>query len=383
VTRVLVSAGDASGEMHAAAVIEALRAGEPRLEVSALGGPALEKAGARILVPQRELAIGGLFEVLGDLGRVARAWRRMTRALREERPDLVMLVDSPDFNLPLARSASRLGLRVLWFVGPQIWAWRRGRVRKLAARVDRLALIFPFERAAYAKTGLRVDFVGHPLVDRLAPLARRSPEECRAALGLATDRPLVALLPGSRRNELAHNAGLQLAAARTLHAQDPRIAFALGVAPSLARADAEAALRTARLPRLMDVALVDGRTHELVRAADVALSKPGTVTVEVALLGTPLVVAARVPAATAFVMRRLVKLEYWAMPNLIAGQAIVPELLQEDAQPQRLADALRALLSGPARAQQIAALARVRAALGGGGAAARTAAIAREMLAGG
>jgi lipid-A-disaccharide synthase len=369
--------------MHAAAVIEALRAREPSLEVAALGGPALEKAGARILVPQRELAIGGLFEALGDLGRVARAWRRMTRALREERPDLLMLVDSPDFNLPLARSASRLGLRVLWFVGPQVWAWRRGRVRKLAARVDRLAVIFPFEPAAYASTGLRVDFVGHPLVDRLAPLAERSPTECRAALGLSTERPLVALLPGSRRNELANNAGLQLAAAKVLHAQDPRIAFALGVAPSLARADAEAALRKARLPRLMDVALVEGRTHELVRAADVALSKPGTVTVEVALLGTPQVVAARVPAASAFAMRRLVKLEYWAMPNLIAGQAIVPELLQEDAQPQRIADALRALLSGSARTQQLAALARVRAALGGGGAAARTAAIAREMLAGG
>jgi lipid-A-disaccharide synthase len=381
VTRVLVSAGDASGEMHAAAVILALRAREPNLEVVALGGPELEKAGARILVAQRELAIGGLIEVLGDLARVARAWRRMTRALREERPDLVMLVDSPDFNLPLARRAKRLGLRVLWFIGPQVWAWRRGRVRKLAARVDRLALIFPFEPAVYASTGLRVDFVGHPLVDRLAPLAERSPSECRAALGLPIERPLVALLPGSRRNELANNAGLQLAAAKALHAQDPRIAFALGVAPSLARADAEAALRAARLPQLMDVTLVDGRTHELVRAADVALTKPGTVTLEVALLATPQVVTARVPAASAFAMRRLVKLEYWAMPSLIVGRAVVPELLQEDAHPQRLADALRALLSGPARAQQLAALAHVRDALGGGGAAARTAAIAHEMLA--
>ncbi len=381
-TRILVSAGDASGEMHAAAVIEALRERAPGLEVLALGGPALEKAGARILVPQRELAVGGLFEVLGDLGGVASAWRRMTRALRDERPDLVMLVDSPDFNLPLARRAKRLGLRVLWFISPQVWAWRRGRVRKLAARADRLAVIFPFEIAAYAGTGLRVDFVGHPLIDRLAPLANRSRAECRAALGLEAERPLVALLPGSRRNELAGNLPVQLAAARALHALDPRIAFALGVAPSLARAQIEAVVRAVRLPKFLALTLVEGRAHELARAADVALTKPGTVALEVALLGTPQVVTARVPAASAFVMRRLVRLEHWAMPNLVVGARVVPELLQEEAEPTRIAETLRELLAGPARAAQLAALARVREALGGGGAAGRTAEIARAMLAG-
>ena len=380
-TRVLVSAGDASGELHAAAVVDALRERIPGLDVCALGGPALEKAGARILVEQRELAIGGLFEVLRDLARVARAWRRMTRALREERPDLVVLVDSPDFNLPLARRAKRLGLRVLWFISPQLWAWRRGRARKLAARVDRLAAIFPFEPGVYAGTDLRVDYVGHPLVDRLAPLLSRAPAQCRAALGLAAERPLVALLPGSRRNELASNLALQLAAARVLHAQDPRIAFALGVAPSIAREDVARAVAAERLPSLLDVALIEGHTHELARAADVALTKPGTVTVEVALLGTPQLVTARVPAASAFAMRRLVRLEHWAMPNLIAGAEVVPELLQEDAQPARIADGLRALLAGPERARQLAALARVRAALGAGGAAARTAEIACELLA--
>lgn len=381
--RLLVSAGDASGEMHAAAVIEALHELAPGIETLALGGPALEKAGARILVPQRELAIGGLVEVLGDLRRVARAWRRMTRALREERPDLVMLVDSPDFNLPLARRAKRLGLRVLWFISPQVWAWRGGRVRKLAARADRLAAIFPFEPAAYAGTGLVVDFVGHPLIDRLAPFAQRSARECRGALGLAPERPLVALFPGSRRNELRNNASLQLAAAKALHALDPRIAFALGVAPSLSLSEVEAAVRAARLPQLMDVAVVEGRTHELMRAADAALTKPGTVTVEVALLGTPQVVTARVPALSAFALRRLVKLPHWAMPNLVVGEAIVPELLQENADPQRIGETLYALLAGPARVRQLAGLARMGAALGGGGAARRTAAIARDLLEGG
>jgi lipid-A-disaccharide synthase len=367
--------------MHAAAMLEALRALEPDLRVAALGGVELEKAGARILVPQRELAIGGLVEVIGDLGRLARAWRRMNRALREEAPDLVVLVDSPDFNLPLARRAKRLGLRVLWYIGPQVWAWRRARVRKLARRVDRLAAILPFEPALYAGTGLRAEFVGHPLVDRLAPLAGRSAAACREALALPPDRPLVALLPGSRRNELAHNLPLQLEAAKRLHARDPRVAFALGVAPSLGRAEIEAALGAVRLPQLMEFARVEGRTHELVRAADVALTKPGTVTTEVALLGTPQVAVARVSAASAFAMRRLVRTPHWAMPNLIAGGPVVPELLQEDAQPERIADVLQALLAGPERARQLAALGRVRAALGPGGAALRAAQIAHEMLA--
>jgi lipid-A-disaccharide synthase len=377
--RLLVSAGDASGEMHAAAVVEALRAQVPSLDVAALGGPALARAGARILVPQRELAIGGLFEVLGDLGRIARAWRRMLRALRDERPNLVLLVDSPDFNLPLARRAKRLGLPVLWFIGPQLWAWRRGRVRMLAARVDALAAIFPFEPAVYAGSDLRVEFVGHPLLDRLAPIAARSVQECRSALGLAHDRPLVALMPGSRRNELRHNFALQLAAARSLHALDPRVAFAIGVAPSLARAEIEREISHARLPKLMDAALVDGRAHELLRAADAALTKPGTVTLEAALLATPQLVAARVPAPTAFALRRLVRTRAWAMPNLVAGEEVVPELLQEAAQPQRIAEALRALLAGPERARQLAALARVSAALGRGGAAQRTAQLALEL----
>lgn len=381
-TRVLVSAGDASGELHAAAVVEALRQRAPDLDAFGLGGPALEKAGLRVLAPQRELAVGGLLEVLGDLGRVARVWRRMTRALAEERPDLVLLVDSPDFNLPLARRAKRLGLRVLWFISPQLWAWRRGRVRKLAARVDRLAVIFPFEPAAYAGSGLRVDFVGHPLVDRLAPIAARTPAECRAALGLAAERPLIALLPGSRRNELASNLPIQLAAARALHARDPRIAFALGVAPSLACADVEARVAAARLPRFLELALIEGRAHELIRAADVALAKPGTVTVESALLGTPQVITARVNALSALAMRRLVNVRHWAMPNLIAGAAVVPELLQEDADPQRIAERLRALLAGPERELQLRGLASVTRALGGGGAAARTAEIALEMLSG-
>ena len=381
--RVLISAGDASGELHAAALAEELRRRSPGVRLFGLGGPAMEKAGVELVVPQHELAVGGLVEVLLDLPRIVSAWRRMTRALAEGRPDLVILVDSPDFNLPLAKRARKLGVPVLYYVSPQVWAWRRGRIRRIAARVDRLAVIFPFEPAVYAGTGLAVDFVGHPLLDRLAPLvAATDRAAARRALGLDAERPLVLLLPGSRRNEVKRTLPLQLAAASALHVRDPRVGFVIAVAPSIARDAIDQALARVRLPSLLDLTVIEGRTHEAIRAADVALAKPGTVTLEVALLGTPLVVTTRVNRLTAWLIRRLVRVSSYTMPNLIAGRTVVPEFLQEDADPERIAEALLALLAGPAREAQLAALATLREALGGGGAAARAARIAEEMALG-
>jgi len=307
----------------------------------------------------------------------------MTRALAEAKPDLVILVDSPDFNLPFAKRAKRAGVPVLYYVSPQVWAWRRGRIRRIAARVDRLAVIFPFEPAVYAGTGLAVDFVGHPLVDRLAPFtAALDRASARRALGLDEGRPFVLLLPGSRRNEVRATLPLQLAAAARLHARDPRVGFVVAVAPSIARDSIDEALARTRLPSLLDLHVIEGRTHEAIRAADVALAKPGTVTLEIALLGTPQVVTTRVNALTAFLIRRLVRVSSYTMPNLVAGRAVVPEFLQEDADPERIAEALLGLLSGPAREAQLSAFASLRQALGGGGAAARAAAIAQEMTLG-
>jgi lipid-A-disaccharide synthase len=380
---VLISAGDASGELHAAALAAELRRRHPELRLFGIGGPAMEKAGVEVVVPQRELAVGLGVEVLRDLHRIVSAWRRITRALADAKPELVILVDSPDFNLPLARRAKRTGAKVLYYVSPQVWAWRRGRVRKIAARVDRLAVIFPFEPAVYAGSGVAVDFVGHPLVDRLAPLAARCDRAAaRRALGLDETRPLVVLLPGSRRNEVRTTLPLQLAAAAALHARDPRIGFVVAVAPSIARSAIDEGIAASRLPALLDLTVIEGRTHEAILAADVALTKPGTVTLEVALLGTPQVVTTRVNRFTAWLIRRVVRVPSYTMPNLVAGRTIVPELLQEDADPQRVAEALHGLLAGPAREHQLAALAGVRDALGGAGAAARAAAIVEEMLRG-
>jgi len=380
-TAVLVSAGDASGDLHAAGFVQALRERRPGLRFLGLGGSALEKAGVEIRVHQRDLAIGGFLEVASSLRRIVGAWRRLVAALREERPALAVLVDSPDFHIPFARRARRAGVPVLFYVSPQVWAWRRGRVRKLARRADRMAAIFPFEPAVYAGTGLEVEFVGHPLVDPLRALAARLDRDgARAGLGLEPPGPWVALLPGSRRNELKQHLPLFLEAARALQRRRPDACFVLALAPSLDAASVEEGIRGARLPDALRLVVVRGRAHEAILASDAVLAKPGTTTVEVVLLDRPLVVTGRGHPVSVAVLRRLANVPSMTMANLIADAPVVPELLQEQARPEAIADALSSLLDGPAAALQRDRLAPVRAALGRGGAAQRAAAMAEEML---
>ena len=380
-TTVLLSVGDASGDLCAAGFVEALRELRPGIRFVGLGDCELDRCGVELVVDQRELAVGGIVELVPALPRVARAWRRLTAALAAERPDLVVLVDSSAFNLPFARRARRAGVPILYFIAPQVWAWRRGRIRKLAARVDRLAAILPFEPELYAGTGLEVEFVGHPLVDRMrrndGPPTR---DAARALLGLPLGEPVVALLPGSRRNEIRHCLGVQLAAARALHARRPECRFLLPLAPSIESARVEGELRRAQLPAAFPLELVGAGSLAALSACDVVVAKPGTATLEAALLDRPCVVAARIQALSALLVRRLVRVDHWALPNLIAGREIVPEFVQEHAEPRAIAAAVEALLAGPARTLQREGLATVRRALGPGGASRRTAAIAEEML---
>jgi lipid-A-disaccharide synthase len=377
----MISAGDASGDIHAAALVRALRERLPDARFLGLGGVEMEKEGVELVVHQREIAVAGLLEVVGALPKILGALGRLGRAAHETRPDLLVLVDTPDFNLPLARRVRRAGVPVLYFIGPQVWAWRQGRVYKIARRVDRLAVIFPFEAEFYRPTGLKVDFVGHPLVERMEEAAERLDRDAdRRRFDLDPDVPVVTLLPGSRRNEIENMLPLFLETAATVHARDPRVAFLLPVAPTLAREAVEAKVAEAGLPSLMRLEIVEGRTYEAVSACDVALTMPGTVNLEVALLRRPQVAAARVNPITWHLALQLVQISFVTLPNLIAGKIVVPEYLQGEARPDRLADALLGLLAGPEREAQLAALEEVREKLGRGGAPARTAEIACEMI---
>lgn len=380
---VMLSVGDASGDVYASDFVRELGARRPGTRFLGLGGVEMEKAGVELVVHQREMAVSGLIELLPDLHRIVSAWRRMIGALRASRPDLVVLVDSSGFNIPFARRARRMGCPTLYYVSPQVWGWRIGRIRKLARRVDQLAVIFPFEPAVYAGTQVPVEYVGHPLVERLrAVTSQLDRQSARELLGLPAQARIVALLPGSRASELRSILPLQLDVARVLHARDPRIHFAIPRASSIARETLEQAIRAARLPSLLRIDVLEGRSQVLLRAADAALLKPGTSTLEASLLDCPFVVAARANPLTAWILRRLVRVDSLTMPNLIAGEAIVPEFLQEEARPEVVAEALLGLLDGPARETQRSRLAVVREALSQGGAAKRAAELAVEMLGG-
>lgn len=377
----MLAVGDASGDAYAADFVRALRERLPDARMFGLGGEEMVEAGVELVAHQRALAVGGIVELLPDLHRIVQTWFRVGSALERTRPDLLVLVDSAGFNIPFARRARRVGVPILYYVCPQVWAWRRYRIRKIAGRVDRMAAIFPFEPAVYEGSGARVEFVGNPLVDRIRVSALgRTRESARAVLGVPRDARVVALMPGSRRDELRFCLGVHLATALEIFARDPKVHFVLPVAPSLERSWVEAKIEEA-LPRSeLPLVVRSGGAVDALLACDVALVKPGTSTLEAALLGRPAVVAARASRVTAAIVRRLLLVDSLAMPNLIAGREIVPEFLQEDANPGDIARALLELLEGPARERQMEALEAVRDALGGGGAARRTAEIAEEMI---
>jgi lipid-A-disaccharide synthase len=381
VKTILLVVGDTSGDRYAADFVRELRDLRAGLRIRGMGGAELEKAGVELVVHQRELAVGGLFELIPHLHRIIGSWRRMVAELEASSPDLVVLVDSSGFNLPFARRVRRARIPVLYYVAPQVWAWRRGRIRQLATRVDRIAAIFPFEPAVYEGCGVPVEFVGHPLVeyfnDAVLSLDR---ERIRADLGIAPGERVVALLPGSRRTEIRHCLPVYLETARALHIRDPLVRFVLPLAPSIERGSVVSRVREADLPDRLRLDVIEGQSLEAMTSSDVVVTKPGTATLEATLLDRPLVIAARGNPLSVAILRRLVTVDTLGMPNLIAGERIVPEFLQDDADPDRIASAVLELLAGPARERQLAAFADVRARLGKGGAARRTAEIAEEMI---
>jgi lipid-A-disaccharide synthase len=359
--------------------VRALATLRPGTRFLGMGGDAMQAEGVELVVHQREVAVGGFVELLPELPRIVGAWRRLNRALREQSPDLVVLVDSSGFNLPFARRVHKRGIPVLYYVAPQAWAWRSHRIAKLARRVERVAVIFPFEREVYADRGVTVDYVGHPLVDAIDEVGLSQPE-ARERLGLPAGERIVALLPGSRRGEVRYQLGLYLEVAKALYAKHGVSVFVLPVAPSLDAAALRGRVRAAALPAGIQVEVVEGRSREVLVASDVALAKPGTGTLEAALLGCALVVAAKTHPITAAIARRLVRVDSLTLPNLISGERVVPEYLQSEATPARVSAAIAGLLDGPERLAQLAALAGVAERLGGGGAAHKAAKLAEEML---
>ena len=371
--RLLVSCGEPSGDFYGAELVRHLRATEPGLEVFGLGGDHLEAQGASLLAHTRDLAMVGITEVVRHVGRLHRLFGRVVREIDRKRPDVAVLVDYPDFNLRLARQLKARGVPVVYYVSPQIWAWKSGRIRTIRDTVTRMLVIFPFEEELYRQAGVSVTFVGHPLVDAVGQARDRG--AFLRELGLDPERPVVALLPGSRRGEVAHNLPPLAGAVTLLAARRPDLLFLLARAPGLDDGLFDAPL--AGTP----VRVVEGRIHAVVGSAAVALVASGTATVETALIGTPMVVVYRLSPLTYFLGRPFVHVDRYAMPNLVAGRLVVPELIQADFTPERVTEEALSLLEDEARADAMRRdLAEVRLKLGGPGASLRAAAIVRNLL---
>lgn len=365
--RILIVAGESSGDLHAAGVVAELRRRIPDLTIEGIGGDRMRQAGVRLHAHTDDLAVVGLVEVAARLPAIWRAYRSMIRCLRHRRPDLVILVDFPDFNLRLARRAFRFGIPVVYFISPQVWAWRAGRIRSIAKYVRRLLVIFPFEEGFYRDRGIEALYVGHPLLDRLA--SSPSMEEARRRLELEGAAPVLGLLPGSRAGELTRHLPILLRSAKQLMTEQSDLRVVIAAADGLPLDLIGSFLtREAVLARV-----VQGRTYEVMAASDLLLVASGTATIEAAIIGTPMVIVYRLAFLSWLLGRLLIRVPYIGMVNLVAGRRVAPELIQFHATPERIAgEARRLLLSAEQRRQMRRELQQMRDRLGPPGAVCRT-----------
>lgn len=354
-------AGEASGDNLGGALLRALHERQPTLEAFGIAGPRMVEAGCAAWVSADELAVMGLAEVLRHLPRLLRLRRDLVARLLAAQPDVFVGIDSPEFNLRVAAGLKAQGTPTVQYVSPQVWAWRQGRVRTIGQSVDLVLCVLPFESQFYAAHDVRAVFVGHPLADRI-PL-ESSPGPARAALGLDAGAPTVAVLPGSRRAEVARLGAPFAATLAWLHERRPDLRFVAPMANPAVRALFEQSL--AQQAPGVPVLVIDGRAQEALAAADAALVASGTATLEAALVKRPMVVAYRLAPLTAWLMRslRLMKADYFSQPNLLAGRQVVPEFLQQDVRPGVLGPALLAQLERPDRADLIATFASIHESL--------------------
>lgn len=349
--RIGVVAGEASGDLLGARVLAALRMRFPGLVVEGIGGPLMEAQGLRSMFPLERLSVMGFVEPLKRLPELLRIRRSVYDHFDASPPDLFLGIDSPDFNLRLERRLRERGITTAHLVSPSIWAWRQGRIHSIKRAVDMMLCLFPFETAIYAEQGIPACFVGHPLADELSPQPDRT--AARRALGLDSAPTTLALLPGSRGSEVRLLAPLFLQAARLLRQSDPGLALVLPAAGPARESELRQLLGSYRD---LGVTVVQGRSREVMAACDAVLVASGTATLEAALLKRPMVVAYRMGALSWLLLKWLVKTPYAALPNILAGRALVPELLQRAATPAALAAALRPLLAGgPAATRQLGA----------------------------
>ena len=378
---VMIVSGEASGDMYGAALVRAMQALDPTVRFYGMGGPELKAAGLEGLYDASRLAVVGVIEVISHLRDIMQARRLLVERMRERRPSLLILVDYPDFNLSLAAQAKKLGIPVLYYISPQIWAWRKGRVHTIGRLTDCVAVILPFEEEIYLRHGYEARFVGHPLLDTVTP--RLSRQQFLSQQQIVQDSLVIGLIPGSRAKEVKSLLPLFLAAAELYLQKKPAkpVVFLIPQASTISREllDAEG---LANWQGRIDFRVIQDDRYSMMAACDAVLAASGTVTLELALLKTPTVVAYKVSPLTYWLAKIIIRtLPYFSLPNLIAGRTIIPELLQTEVTPERLSDELSCLLTEPIVRQTMQEdMANIRQKLGESGAAIRTAQLALSML---
>ncbi len=373
--QIMLVVGEASGDAHGARLVEAVHRRDPQVKIYGVAGEQLERSPFEPLFSVAQLTGMGLVELAGNLRNIWRAYSLLKRTLRSRHPNLLVLIDFPEFNLRLARFAKSLGIPVLYYVSPQIWAWRKNRVKQIARWVDHMAVIFPFETEFYERHGVRVSFVGHPLLEIVKANAGRA--ETLTKLGLDPRRPVIALLPGSRRAEVTRHLPALAEAALAL-SRERKAQFFCVRAATINSTELRSWLDEAgvRMP------IVEDDRYGAIQAADMAWTASGTATVEIALLGRPMIIIYRLSWLTYLVARWLVRVDHIGMVNLIAGQRLMPELIQQDVNAERIAAETRVLLDdAKARARITEELSKLRERLGRPGAADRVAELALSMMA--
>jgi lipid-A-disaccharide synthase len=373
---ILIVAGEASGDLHGANLVHEIKRIDPSMTIRGIGGRKMAEAGVDIVMPSSEIAVVGLTEVFSKRSHIMKARRDMVQLLKDSSPDLLILIDFPGFNINLARSAKQCNVPVLYYISPQLWAWRSGRAKKIAARVDRMAVILPFEEEYYRKAGVNLDveYVGHPLMDAVPSNLER--ETVKKNLGLGKG-PVLGLLPGSRTAEITNLLPDMIKAAEMLAGRHPDLKCILPLASTISRELIDSYINKSSVK----IIVPQKDVYSLLSICDLALIKSGTATLEAAIMGVPMVVAYRMSPLSFRIAKLVVKVSNVSLVNLIAGKEIVPELLQDDATPERLVERASMILDDEScRNEMIKNLEKVREKLGGRGASEKTAKIAIEMI---
>ncbi len=374
--KIMIMSGEASGDLHGANLAREIQKQDPTIALYGVGSTRMKEAGVQILADASEISVVGLSEVLTHISAIRRVYVTLKNFLRRERPDLLILIDFPDFNILLGKAAKKIGIPVLYYISPQVWAWRKGRIKTIAGLVKTIIVVFPFEVLLYEQERIDVRFLGHPLMDVVKSDLTQG--QARNDLGIDADRRTVALLPGSRKSEIIHLLPDMLNAARILSTRFLDLQFILPIAPTLDRKFILSFTGQNTVP----LRIIEGRVYDVLKASNIAMVASGTATLEAGLMGIPMVIMYRISPLSYFIGRHFIDVDYIGLVNIVAEKRIVPELIQDEVTPGKIAEAVTSMLTNQVYYDRIREdLAEVKIRLGEPGASRRAALVVRELLA--